>query len=85
MAKHDKKEIICIAYLDGKITNQEAQNRVIYSRRDGTRYVIVMGNKKDVHIGKDGGLYYKVHARTLQEFSHINTSMGHFLKRRKND
>jgi len=76
-----KEKVTCLAYLDGKLTNQEVENRKIYSRKDRTKYVVVMGNKKDVHTDKDGGLYYEVHARTLTKFSHINTSLGEFQKR----
>ena len=60
-----KEKVACLTYIDGELTSHKVQNRKVYSRPDGTMYVVVMGNKKDVHIDKDGGLYYKVHARTL--------------------
>ena len=60
-----KEKVVCLTYVNGALIRQTGQNRKIYHRKDGTRYVVVMGAKRNVHTDKDGGLFYEIHAHTL--------------------
>lgn len=43
-----REDVIVRSYLDGTLTDTHVENRMVYARPDGTRYIRVTGGKESL-------------------------------------